>query len=145
MVARLTRPGNTVVGWPNGEPMVMASGVGVVARRFLGLADLRMELMGYWVGVARVKLGVKAGLEEEEMSMAGVTLEPKVMVEEVPAESSGSVVLEEEAPAESRKSGMCEEEVLAEHKEWVLVEEEPRESTTSSAGTWGSQDKSLRL
>ena len=92
-----------------------------------------------------MKLGVKAGLEEEQVSRAGVTLEPKVLVEEVPAESSGSVVLEEEAPAESRKSGMCEEEVLAEHKEWVLVEEEPRESTTSSAGTWGSQDKSLRL
>ena len=40
------------------------------------------------------------------MSRAAVTLEPKVMVEEVPAESSESVVLEEEAPAESRKSGM---------------------------------------
>ena len=93
-----------------------------------------------------MKLGVKAGLEEEQVSRAGVTLEPKVLVEEVPAESSGSVVLEEEAPAESRKSGMREEEVLAKHKEWVLVEEEePRETTTSSAGTWGSQDKSLRL
>ena len=106
MFVVLTRPGNTVVAWPKGEPMVMASRVEEVARRFLGLADLRMELMGYWMGGARVKLGEKGGLEEEQMSRAAVTLEPKVMVEEVPAESSEPVVLEEEAPADSRKSGM---------------------------------------
>ena len=50
MFVVLTRPGNTVVAWPKGEPMVMASRVEEVARRFLGLADLRMELIGYWVG-----------------------------------------------------------------------------------------------
>ena len=109
------------MAWPKGELMVMASGVGV-ARRFLGLADLRMELMGYWMGGARVKLGEKGGLEEVQMSRAAVTPEPRVMVEEVTAESSEPVVFEEEAPAESRKSGMREEEVPAEHREWVLVE-----------------------
>ena len=38
MFVVLTRPGNTVVAWPKGEPMVMASRVEEVARRFLGLA-----------------------------------------------------------------------------------------------------------
>ena len=94
-----------------------------------------------------MKLGVKAGLEEEQVSRAGVTLEPKVLVEEVPAESSELVMGRVEAPAESRESGVGEEEVPAQPMESVLVEEEvpaePMESTTS-AGTWGSQDKSLR-
>ena len=39
MFVVLTRPGNTVVAWPKGEPMVMPTGVEEMVRRLLGLAE----------------------------------------------------------------------------------------------------------
>ena len=125
-MARLTRPGNTVVRWPKGEGMVMPRGEEEMARWFLGLLEsgaFRVELlMGYCVGGARVKLGVRAGLkEEEQVSRAAFTLEqePRVVVEEVSAVSGESVVEEERRPGE-------------------------QETGTSFTGGW-SQERSLEL